>query len=74
MTDSYCTKDVAIKQLIFIAGVIAMLAAGFTCASGSPVLEIGGKIAVLPNASKVYTLSADQFMALPQSSIATATT
>lgn len=62
------------KQSKRTVGVIAMLAAGFVHASGAPVLEIGGNIAALPNTSKVYTLSADQFMALPQSSITTATT
>lgn len=62
------------KQLIRTVGVIAIFATGFVYASGSPVLEIGGNIAALPNASKVYTLSADQFLAMPQSSITTATT
>lgn len=62
------------KQLKATIGILTMLAMGAAGASGFPVLEIGGNIAVLPNAAKVYKLSAGQFQTLPQSSITTATT
>ena len=62
------------KQLKLTVGVLSMLAVSLVEASGSPVLEISGNITALTKASKVYTLSAEQFEAMPQSSITTATT
>ncbi|NHZ99073.1 molybdopterin-dependent oxidoreductase [Massilia sp. CCM 8734] len=62
------------KQSKSAVSFFAMFASGFVLASGSPVLEIRGNIAAQPNSLKVYTLSANQLLAMPQSSITTATT
>lgn len=62
------------KQLKRALAVMAVFAAGVVSASGLPMLEIGGNISASTAAGKKFTLSQDQFQAMPQSSITTATT
>lgn len=63
------------KQFRNAVGILAVLAAGAVSAvADSPVLEIGGNIAASTGRSNMYRLGASQFLAMPQSSITTATT